>query len=81
MHRPRIVALLQAAPLSLVFLVFFVVPLVLTMIVSFWDYTDYALIPDFTFRNYQEIFEGCVSKLPDLCVTFKTYWSTLKFCV
>jgi len=22
-----------------------------------------------------------VSKLPDLCVTFKTYWSTLKFCV
>ena len=81
MQRPRIVALLQAAPLSLVFLVFFVVPLVLTMIVSFWDYTDYALIPDFTFRNYQEIFEGCVSKLPDLCVTFKTYWSTLKFCV
>ena len=79
--RPRIVPLLQAAPLSLVFLVFFIVPLVLTMIVSFWDYTDYALIPDFTFQNYQEIFEGCVSRLPDLCVTFKTYWSTLKFCV
>jgi putative spermidine/putrescine transport system permease protein len=63
-----------------VFLLFFIVPLVLTLIVSFWDYTEYAIIPDFTFRNYQEIFEGCVTRLPDLCMTFKTYWSTFKFC-
>jgi len=62
-----------------VFLLFFIVPLVLTLIVSFWDYTAYAIIPDFTFRNYQEIFEGCVTRLPDLCMTFKTYWSTFKF--
>ena len=72
--------LLQVAPLGAVFLLFFIVPLVLTLIVSFWDYTDYAIIPDFTFRNYQEIFEGCVTRLPDLCMTFKTYWSTFKFC-
>ncbi|GIT47554.1 MAG: hypothetical protein Ct9H300mP13_3500 [Gammaproteobacteria bacterium] len=49
------------APLGIVFLVFFIVPLVLTLIVSFWDYTEYAIIPDFTFRNYQEIFEGCIT--------------------
>ena len=61
------------------FLVFFIVPLVLTLIVSFWDYTEYAIIPDFTFRNYQEIFEGCITGLPDLCMTFNTYWSTFKF--
>ena len=61
------------------FLLFFIVPLVLTLIVSFWDYTEYAIIPDFTLRNYQEIFEGCVTRLPDLCMTFKTYWSTFKF--
>jgi len=72
-------ALLQVAPLGAVFLLFFIVPLVLTLIVSFWDYTEYAIIPDFTFRNYQEIFEGCVTRLPDLCMTFKTYWSTFKF--
>ena len=72
--------LLQVAPLGAVFLLFFIVPLVLTLIVSFWDYTEYAIIPDFTFRNYQEIFEGCVTRLPDLCMTFKTYWSTFKFC-
>ena len=71
--------LLQVAPLGAVFLLFFIVPLVLTLIVSFWDYTEYAIIPDFTFRNYQEIFEGCVTRLPDLCMTFKTYWSTFKF--
>ena len=71
--------LLQVAPLGIVFLVFFIVPLVLTLIVSFWDYTEYAIIPDFTFRNYQEIFEGCITGLPDLCMTFKTYWSTFKF--
>lgn len=75
------VPLLQAAPLSLVFLLFFVMPLVLTIIVSFWDYTDYAIIPDFTFRNYQEIFENCIDGLPSICMTFMTYWSTLKFCV
>ena len=67
------------APLGIVFLVFFIVPLVLTLIVSFWDYTEYAIIPDFTFRNYQEIFEGCITGLPDLCMTFKTYRSTFKF--
>ena len=71
--------LLQVAPLGAVFLLFFIVPLVLTLIVSFWDDTEYAIIPDFTFRNYQEIFEGCVTRLPDLCMTFKTYWSTFKF--
>ena len=71
--------LLQVAPLGIVFLVFFIVPLVLTLIVSFWDYTEYAIIPDFTFRNYQEIFEGCITGLPDLCMPFKPYWRTFKF--
>ena len=79
MKRLNNTPLLQVAPLGAVFLLFFIVPLVLTLIVSFWDYTEYAIIPDFTFRNYQEIFEGCVTRLPDLCMTFKTYWSTFKF--
>ncbi len=77
-HRPT-VAYLQAAPLALVFLLFFVVPLVLTVIVSVWDYNEYQIIPDFTFNNYREIFEGCIADLPALCVTFKTYWSTVKY--
>jgi putative spermidine/putrescine transport system permease protein len=74
-------AWLQALPLALVFLVFFVIPLGLTVMVSFWDYTEYSLVPAFTLRSYGEMFEGCYDKLPDLCVTFKTYLSTLKFCL
>ena len=31
--------------LALVFLVFFVVPLVLTVVVSLWQYNEYAMIP------------------------------------
>ena len=74
-------AWLQALPLALVFLVFFVVPLALTVMVSFWDYTEYSLVPAFTLRSYREMFEGCYDRLPDLCVTLKTYLSTLKFCL
>jgi len=69
----------QALPLALVFIVFFIVPLALTVMVSFWDYTEYSLVPAFTLRSYVEMFEGCYDKLPALCVTFSTYLSTLKF--
>lgn len=70
-----------ALPFALVFMAFFIVPLVLVVVVSFWDYTEYSIIPDFIFTNYSEMFEGCVRRLPDLCTTFATYLSTLKFVV
>jgi ABC-type spermidine/putrescine transport system permease subunit I len=28
---------------------------------------------------WREMFEGCIERLPDLCVTLKTYLSALKF--
>ena len=68
----------QAAPLSLVFALFFLVPLALILMVSFWDFNEYELLPGFTFKNYISIFEGC-SNADELCVTFKTYLSTFKF--
>jgi putative spermidine/putrescine transport system permease protein len=74
-------AWLQAAPFAAVFMVFFLIPLALTVMVSFWDYNEYQILPAFTPRSYVEIFEGCFDKLPDLCVTFKTYLSTAKFCL
>jgi putative spermidine/putrescine transport system permease protein len=66
-------------PLTLTFVLFFIVPLLITLIVSFWDYNEYQIIPAFTLKNYRAIFDGC-SSLTDVCVTFKTYWSTIKFC-
>jgi putative spermidine/putrescine transport system permease protein len=74
-------ASLQIAPFAAVFVVFFVIPLALTVMVSFWDYNEYEILPAFTARSYLEIFEGCYDRLPDLCVTFKTYLSTVKFCL
>ena len=62
------------------FAVFFVLPLVFVVIVSFWDYNDYQMLPTFTTRSYVESFEGCLTDLPDLCTMLKTYVSTAKFC-
>ncbi len=69
-----------AIPFALIFVAYFVVPLILTLIVSFWDYTEYSIIPDFIFGNYVYIFQGCFSFEDGLCLTFKTYISTFFFC-
>ena len=69
-----------AAPFYLVFLCFFLIPLILTVIVSFWDYNEYSIIPDLIFENYAYIFNNCFDYSKDVCVTFKTYLSTFYFC-
>jgi putative spermidine/putrescine transport system permease protein len=75
-------AWLQATPFSLVFLLFFIAPLALVLMVSFWNFNEYELLPGFTFDNYLKIFEGCpINADGQLCVTFATYLSTLKFCL
>jgi putative spermidine/putrescine transport system permease protein len=73
----------QALPLAAVFLIFFVVPLVLTVMVSFWNYNEYEILPDFTARNYLEAFEGCAERLSaaELCTTLKTYLTTLRIAI
>ncbi|KQP11998.1 ABC transporter permease [Pseudorhodoferax sp. Leaf267] len=69
----------QAAPFTLVFALFFLVPLALIVMVSFWDFNEYELLPGFTFKNYVSIFEGCGALGDDMCTTVRTYLSTLKF--
>jgi putative spermidine/putrescine transport system permease protein len=75
----RISALWQATPYSLVFLLFFLIPLGLIFMVSFWEFNEYEMIPSFTLHSYFSIFEGCSSlnDYGDVCVTLKTYWSTI----
>jgi putative spermidine/putrescine transport system permease protein len=70
----------QAAPLAVVFALFFIIPLAFVILVSFWDYNDYAIVPNLTTRSYVETFEGCYDQLPELCTILKTYVSTVKFC-
>jgi putative spermidine/putrescine transport system permease protein len=66
--------------MALAFAIFFVIPLVFVIIVSFWDYNEYQMIPAFVFRGYVESFEGCYTKLPELCTILATYLKTVKLC-
>lgn len=70
----------QAGPFALVFVLFLVIPIALVVMVSFWQATEYELIPAFTVKSYLDVFEGC-GNTETLCTTFKTYLSTLKFCL
>ncbi len=65
------VVYLQAAPIALVMAVFLLLPIAVIAVVSFWDYTEYDIIPDFVLTNYVEVFGSAV--------TYATYWSTLRF--
>ena len=77
--KSRALAWWQAAPFTLVFVLFLVLPLILVAAVSTWRATDYELIPAFTGQNYLDVFSGC-SNTTEMCVTLKTYLSTFKFC-
>lgn len=67
-------AYLLAAPLVLVFLCFFIIPILLVVAVSFFTYETWdILIPAFTLENYTYVFESST--------TWKTYLTTLKFCL
>jgi len=62
---------LQILPLLSVLFLFLVAPVAIILAVSFWDYTEFSLIPDFVLTNYIEIFESGV--------TYSTYLNTFKF--
>ena len=72
--RARLSAYLQVAPLTAIFVGFFVLPIMLVLLVSFFEYQTYQLlIPAFTLQNYVDVFTSSV--------TYRTYLSTLRFCV
>lgn len=68
-----IAAYLQALPLFLILGFFFLLPILMIGIVSFWDYDFAGLYPDFMTLNYVETLGSWV--------TWKTYLNTLKFTV
>ena len=62
---------LQVLPLTLTLVLFLVIPILLIGMVSFWDYNEFELIPDFVWTNYEELFTSPV--------TYAIYLATLKF--
>jgi putative spermidine/putrescine transport system permease protein len=69
----KVIPYLQALPLSAVLVLFFAIPIVLVVVVSFFDYETYQLlIPAFTLQNYRDVFSEDV--------TWRTYRITIEFC-
>jgi putative spermidine/putrescine transport system permease protein len=68
-----VVPYIQVAPLALIRLVFFGIPLVTVIVVSFFDYVNFQTVPAFLLYNYEEVFSS------NLTVTL--YLTMLKFSV
>ncbi len=72
--RARLSAYLQVAPLTAVFAGFFILPITIVIMVSFFDYQTYQLlIPTFTLQSYADVFASSV--------TYRTYLITLRLCM
>ena len=67
----RVVSWLQVAPLTLILLIFFLLPTLLFLVVSFFDYDRTGLYPAFMLDNYWELLTS-----PS---TLRLYAGTLKF--
>ncbi|MFP9136951.1 ABC transporter permease [Devosia sp. XGJD_8] len=64
---------LQATPLLVILGFFLAIPILLLLVVSFWDYDFAGMYPDFMTLNYAETLGSWV--------TWRTYGNTLKFAV
>lgn len=62
---------LQATPLTLILGAFLLLPILMILVVSFWDYDFAQMYPDFVSMNYVDTLGSWV--------TWKTYLNTLKF--
>ena len=59
------------SPMALIFAIFLVVPLLTIIVVSFWDYDEYRILPDFIFENYKYLLGSSV--------TWQIYLNTFKY--
>lgn len=64
---------LLAAPLVAVLVVFLVFPVIMIVIVSFWQTTEFSIVPAFDFGNYEFLFGSPV--------TYSVFLSTFKYAV
>lgn len=72
MTLPRqLVSWLQVGPLALILLVFFGLPMLVVLVVSFFDYGRTQMIPTFILDNYAELFESSL--------TLQLYWTAIKY--
>lgn len=73
MRLERLAPFLQAAPLALVLCAFLLVPMLVLLAVSFYDYDSVQIIPAFQLTNYVDVLSSAV--------TWRTYLNTLRYTV
>ena len=73
MVRLKLVAFLQAAPLTLILIVFLLIPMGALIVVSFFDYSSVQIIPAFELTNYSDVLGSSV--------TWETYLNTIRYTV
>jgi putative spermidine/putrescine transport system permease protein len=69
--RPAFISWLQVGPLAAILTLFFGVPVLVVIVVSFFDFDHSDIVPTFILGNYQDIFTSDV--------TWRLYLSSLKF--
>jgi putative spermidine/putrescine transport system permease protein len=62
---------LMALPIMAVLVFFLVLPIVMIVIVSFWQATEFSIIPAFDFENYEFLFGSNV--------TYRVFFNTFKY--
>ncbi len=62
---------LLASPLVLVLAVFLIVPVLMIVAVSFWQATEFSIVPAFSFENYQFLFGSAV--------TYDVFLNTIRY--
>ena len=67
------VSWLQVAPLTIVLLVFFGIPMLMVAAVSFFDYERWQIVPAFILDNYVELFQSSL--------TLRLYLTAIKYVV
>jgi putative spermidine/putrescine transport system permease protein len=71
--RPAFASWLQVGPLAAILTLFFGIPVLVVIVVSFFDFDHTDIVPTFILDNYTEIFTSDV--------TWRLYLSSLKFAV
>ena len=66
----RIAPYLQVAPLTLVLLIFFGIPLAVVVAVSFFDYDEFNIYPAFVLTNYVELWSQTTLNLYVQTITY-----------
>ncbi|MBC7138153.1 MAG: ABC transporter permease [Defluviimonas sp.] len=68
---PHVTGWLLASPVALVLAVFLILPIVMIAVISFWTATEFAIVPAFSFENYQFLFGSSV--------TYRVFLNTFRY--